>query len=304
MLAAATAQLAIRWAVALVGLVPVVGCYESVPSLLTAPDASPCSGRLEGQVGSANFADLDYTGRFGCPAEDCAIFGMCSVAKFADAATWCAQLSDADCAQSLECYEDGACKFHAPLSCGQLPPADCTKFRGCRHSGRCTKVGNFCWAMSESDCMKSEHCKTSGFCRLAPGGGCTVNQLADCLQSTGCLESGRCAYRNICEFSFGTNCEDLPACKLGGMCKSVQAKTQGDGGNRCTAASTEACAQSTWCKERGWCCRHPRLLTCVSGSAADCENSLECKTAGKCHYRPYWNRCVEPNWQAEALAGR
>jgi len=100
---------------------------------------------------------------------DCRLNGQCSVVQ-----GWCVVKSDADCAKTIVCEEEGRCHVGGTLPwhtiCAAKSDDDCKKAHDCKNFGRCTlgQKGR-CKADSDADCKASQVCGKEGKCKVAGG---------------------------------------------------------------------------------------------------------------------------------------
>ena len=96
-------------------------------------------------------------------AAGCRLFGHCDLVGGK-----CAPSTDAHCAASKACPEEGNCGFYKAIGrCAPRNAADCMRSKACRDEGKC---GVFlsegeCVAESDAHCQRSTYCKTRGYCR-------------------------------------------------------------------------------------------------------------------------------------------
>ena len=166
----------------------------------------------------------------------------------------CVVGGDADCAQSAQCKERGACAFYGQ-SCTPSQDSHCANSEICKREGFCSyvkKEGAFvgtCSAEKDSDCASSEICKKSGYCG-AYGGRCYPlgNTTRDCAGHTACKEKAYCTPKEgKCVIGGDADCRLSDECQL-------RAKCYLSSWGECHSRSQQDCDESPPCQERGDCC--------------------------------------------------
>lgn len=189
----------------------------------------------------------------------------------------CVAASDADCAQSKRCKDDGACGARS----GKCTATEtgCRQAPACQEKGECTPRDGSCYATTDEECAESEVCITEGRCFVGrdPQRGdyrrCMSIPCND--KSKECTVEGQCGLGNGSCFSRSDeDCRNSERCRTEGRCS--------DRGNVCGAVKPEDCQASDVCREQGLCAVRPGNGTCMAVSAADCRKSENCAALGQC----------------------
>lgn len=165
-------------------------------------------------------------------ADVCATTGACTTRPDLEHVYECYAGSDADCAGSAACRDDGLCAATEDGLC--VRPEDvqahrCATSNLCLLEGRCHSVRGACVPESAADCVASLQCIAHGRCSLdATFGYCYARDSADCAGSTGCSLEGICTWEPLslvegggyghCALTATGHCEGTLACQRDGRC--------------------------------------------------------------------------------------
>lgn len=200
-------------------------------------------------------------------------------------------------------------KFAKELRSSCRPPEPAGKCEEeCRKRGMCDEVSDGrrteCAATGDAGCAASEECRDKGHCK-AVDGRCEATSDPQCEASALCRDTGRCtAAKGSCRKGAATSeeCRASSGCTSDGECSLHS-------GN-CVVGSAEDCANSTGCRERGYCNpvapgytvmtraraeaelarTNPHFIRCRPLSDEDCERSAGCSKSGNCFYK--YGTCI------------
>lgn len=207
-----------------------------------------------------------------CDAE-CAEDGLCSVRNYhaGDARYRCYAASDAECAGSRVCRDEGRCFATEQGTCvleDEVAANACSASAFCSRSGLCGHRDGICWAESDADCEASFECRTIGRCG-ARGGVCVPRSDTDCERSLGCEVEGLCRRTSYLGLTYECRVplDNAAACEASWVCEHY---------GRCAPALTADCegCRYGFCAEPG----RPAVLACSSAAA----HVAACSADGRC----------------------
>lgn len=215
----------------------------------------------------------------------------------------CVVGSDADCEQSDQCRQVGACTRqggHCVAGKG-----DCAASAECSYRGACTRVGGRCQlsCTAPNDLARAQ--------KADPVASCSREPATPCRDTIACKEYGVCGEASEGCILSDEGCASLPSCGETGKCSRTEDPS---GWGRCGARNDSDCAQSKGCKEGGRCsayndeCVGPKQIEhlcggpgwivhegqCVRPLGYDCK--AECETSHKCDAHEFdgaYVMCIE-----------
>ena len=167
---------------------------------------------------------VEQDATWACALGPCNIAGgTCTLPAAGEAAaptSYRTPASDAVCAASLECKEEGACALHGGV-CGPSSEEHCAQSKACAERGVCSLVDNQCVSLTAGNpCGLSAECAQHGRCATGANG-CTANNDEDCRTSWDCRIDGQCQLVNgRCAAATDQDCQAARKCTPGGVCKA------------------------------------------------------------------------------------
>lgn len=148
-------------------------------------------------------AEADCTKTAVCQGKPgCRLFGTscassCRETEMCRRAGWCTLKgkdecvvgSNADCAASSRCREEGGCSI-SEGRCEATNDSDCARSRGCKTFGQCNFLNGSC-SLTNAGCEATPGCKLLGKCTIGRLG-CEVKGRLDCAKSEVCAKFGWC----------------------------------------------------------------------------------------------------------------
>ncbi len=199
--------------------------------------------------------------------------------------TKCVATSDAGCAASDECRNEGHCKA-VDEWCRATSDAQCAASVLCRDTGRCTAAKGSCrkGAATAEECRTWNGCANDGECSLHDGI-CVVGSPEDCANSTRCRKAGACGFH-------------LPGTTDNPFLTPSQIQTEISEADprrfRCKALKSDHCEQSSACTEEARCSL--KYGTCYLTNDSDCQMSKLCREKGGCAYSQKLGCCFDPRF--------
>ena len=213
------------------------------------------------------------------------------------------QATEAGCANSIGCKEDGRCYLHynqryegdMSARCIREPSvafADRCAWE-CTEAGECEKEDGRCQVGENAHCAQSNACVEYGGCALVIGKHgtrrCRPSAPNHCLESAKCKESGACHLNretNLCKRD-DRGCRASRQCAVEGKCSL--------GANACEARSEKDCKASQRCREEGRCKLDPGRNICIKSARTPdvlCTMSKKCSEEGRCVANAAHTDCV------------
>ena len=124
--------------------------------------------------------------------QPCAGDGLCNWSPKREK---CVALTDADCKQSSECKNSGACSVTNQGTCTLGSSFGCSQLDACKKDGQCTYKRGACVFESTADCRKTEACTNNGLCTYHLGQ-CVAATDSDCTVMCRKKNLGKCKAQN------------------------------------------------------------------------------------------------------------